>query len=711
MPQRKLDVVLDSVRRLQRMGATANLVNLLQKQHPADLAQLFSELPHKDRHSAFSLLVERNPRLAMEALSELEPETGATLLADRSAEEIVKLTQELPSDDAAAIIDYLPKELSAEVLELMQKRPAGGEVGELLEYDEQTAGRIMNPKVFALSEEMTAGEAISALQGSRDVEVVFYLYVVDGRRHLVGVVSLRRLLLVSPSTPLKRIMTTDLISVRAEMDQEEVARQVASYNLLAIPVVDEENKLVGVITVDDIIDVIKDEATEDVYRLAGRLGRRSRLHVALRLAPQAAPLADGQPRHGVRRRARRQPLRRHDCARDRAGRLHARRRRDGRQRRHPDTDGDRARDRAWRTHVEQHAAGAAEGSGGRGGQRDRLRDHRRADRVAGLRQPDARADSRDGHDHQHVRGGGGRHAHSAGAARAEDRPGAGLGRLHHDADRRLRILVVSRAGDTLPAVPAFRGVEWRVPVYTSDALILRTYKLGESDRIVVFLTRDRGKKRGVAKGARRPKSRFVGALEPMTRAGVAYYEREQRDLVRINYVEPTRSPLAAPTAEALGHVGYFAELIDEWAPEAQADERLYRLGASMTDAVAAGVPVQELARYFEYWILRLQGVYPSITVCPGCRGSLAEGGRMPPGEHAILCVACAASGRWHGDEPGGAGVSAGGTARRARTAGRPRPVATGGEGTRNGAPPPPRPAPRKGTQVGPGPARDATVVC
>jgi DNA repair protein RecO (recombination protein O) len=179
-----------------------------------------------------------------------------------------------------------------------------------------------------------------------------------------------------------------------------------------------------------------------------------------------------------------------------------------------------------------------------------------------------------------------------------------------------------------------------VPVYTSDALILRTYKLGESDRIVVFLTRDRGKKRGVAKGARRPKSRFAGALEPMTRAGVAYYEREQRDLVRLNYVEPTRSPLSAPTAEAFGHVGYFAELIDEWAPEAQADERLYRLGASVTEAVAAGVPVQELARYFEYWILRLQGVYPSITACPACGGSLDEGGRMPAGEHAILCLAC-----------------------------------------------------------------------
>jgi magnesium transporter len=269
MPQRKLDVVLDSVKRLLRMGATGNLVNLLQKQHPADLAQLFAELSEKDRLSTFSLLIERNSRLAMEALTELGPEAGAGLLAGRSAEEIVKLIQDLPSDDVAPIIDNLPEELSAAVLELIQKKPAGADVGELLEYPEKTAGRIMNPKVFALSEDMTAAEAIAALQGSRDVEMVFYLYVIDGRRHLVGVVSLRRLLLVPPDTPLKRIMTTDLISVSVDVNQEEVARLVASYNLLAIPAVDEENKLVGVITVDDVIDVIKDEATEDVYRLAG----------------------------------------------------------------------------------------------------------------------------------------------------------------------------------------------------------------------------------------------------------------------------------------------------------------------------------------------------------------------------------------------------------------------------------------------------------
>jgi len=250
------------------MGATPNLLNLLQKQHPADLAQIFSELSEKERHAAFNVLVDKNGKLAMEALSELGAEKGAEFLALRSAEDIARLLQEIPSDDAAALIDHLPEELSAVVLNLIRPK-AGGGVSDLLEYEEQTAGRLMNPNVFALEEQLTAGEAITALQGARDVEMVFYLYVVDDRRHLVGVVSLRRLLLVSPDTPLGRIMTTDVYSARVDTDQEEVARQVASYNLLAIPVVDAENKLVGVITVDDVIDVIKDEATEDVYRLAG----------------------------------------------------------------------------------------------------------------------------------------------------------------------------------------------------------------------------------------------------------------------------------------------------------------------------------------------------------------------------------------------------------------------------------------------------------
>jgi DNA repair protein RecO (recombination protein O) len=185
-----------------------------------------------------------------------------------------------------------------------------------------------------------------------------------------------------------------------------------------------------------------------------------------------------------------------------------------------------------------------------------------------------------------------------------------------------------------------------VPLYTADALILRTYKLGEADRIVVFLTRDRGKKRGVAKGARRHRSRFVGALEPLTEVRVAYFESERRELVGLNYAETIRSPLAlagraqeasdeGPAKGAsdegpakAGHyvlIGYFAELLDEWAQEADADDRLYRLGASMLDAVAAGVPVEPLARYFEYWLLRLQGVYPETrgTLSPAAMAFLA----------------------------------------------------------------------------------------
>lgn len=146
-------------------------------------------------------------------------------------------------------------------------------------------------------------------------------------------------------------------------------------------------------------------------------------------------------------------------------------------------------------------------------------------------------------------------------------------------------------------------------LYTTEALILRTYPLGESDRIVVFLSRDRGKKRGVAKNARQSRRRFGGALEPMTHGRVGYVEREGRELVFVDYVEPLRSPLAAADAEALGYVGYFAELIDEWAPDGDPNETLFRLGASIVDAIAGGVPIEPLARYFEFWLMRLQGVY------------------------------------------------------------------------------------------------------
>jgi DNA repair protein RecO len=180
--------------------------------------------------------------------------------------------------------------------------------------------------------------------------------------------------------------------------------------------------------------------------------------------------------------------------------------------------------------------------------------------------------------------------------------------------------------------------------------VLRTYKLGEADRIVVFLTRDRGKKRGVAKGARRTRSRFAGALEPLTEVQVAYFEKQGRELVGLNYAETVRSPLiecagrgiGTPDAnyDGLGYVGYFAELLDEWAQDADADERLYRLGASMLEAFGAGAPLEPLARYFEYWLLRLQGVYPEAdgTLSAAAREFLAMSRTLPPhrvGEVAI----------------------------------------------------------------------------
>jgi DNA repair protein RecO (recombination protein O) len=160
-----------------------------------------------------------------------------------------------------------------------------------------------------------------------------------------------------------------------------------------------------------------------------------------------------------------------------------------------------------------------------------------------------------------------------------------------------------------------------VPAYSAEALILRTYRFGEADLIVVFLTRDRGKRRGVAKNAVKSRRRFGAALEPLTRGTVAYFEKEGRELVRLDRIDTQASPLramssatlAAAGSSALGHAGYFAELLDEWSPDAQANEKLFRLGAAVGDALSAGAPAAPLARYFEYWLLTLEGVYPDMT--------------------------------------------------------------------------------------------------
>jgi DNA repair protein RecO (recombination protein O) len=170
-----------------------------------------------------------------------------------------------------------------------------------------------------------------------------------------------------------------------------------------------------------------------------------------------------------------------------------------------------------------------------------------------------------------------------------------------------------------------------MPLFTAEALVLRTYKLGEADRIVVFLTRDRGKKRGVANNARKSRKRFGAALEPLTEVRVSYFEKEQRDLVTVNYAEPVRSPLSSVSPEALGYSHYFAELIDEWAAEADVDERLYRLGTSALEALVSGTPTEALARYFECWLLRLQGLAPEAAALSiGARDFLDGARKVAP---------------------------------------------------------------------------------
>lgn len=183
--------------------------------------------------------------------------------------------------------------------------------------------------------------------------------------------------------------------------------------------------------------------------------------------------------------------------------------------------------------------------------------------------------------------------------------------------------------------------------HVAEAIVLRTYRYAEADRIVVFLTEDRGKKRGVAKNATNSRRRFGAGLEPFTRGRVTYVEREGRELVRLERIEPATSSMGASAgravgdgASALGYASYFAELVDEWAPDAMANERLYRLAASVGDALGRAGSAECLARYFEFWLLRLEGVYPALNMCARCGQTLADGAVLDTGDWQFVCARC-----------------------------------------------------------------------
>jgi magnesium transporter len=262
----KMQITVETTRKLLRMQAMGKVSNVIQKLHPADLAHIFSYFSEAEQRAIFNLI--KDPAKAAEVLSEIEWVVGAQLLQTMDTKRIIQILQEMPSDDTAEIISNLPEELAEELLQGMKKKDLE-EVEGLLSYPEETAGRIMNPVYFSLHENTTVREAIKAVQKEADTEMVLYIYVVDDRKHLVGVVSLRQLLLVPSLKRLREIMSTEVFSVQTSEDQEEVARVVEKYNILAVPVVDEENKLVGVITVDDVIDILRDEATEDFLKMAG----------------------------------------------------------------------------------------------------------------------------------------------------------------------------------------------------------------------------------------------------------------------------------------------------------------------------------------------------------------------------------------------------------------------------------------------------------
>ena len=263
----KFDLILDSVRRLLRRGAIGNLERMVAKMHPADVAKVLHHLHNaQEKRTVFELLKAEGGKA--QALKEMDPGDIGETLADVPSADIAMLIRNLPDDDQAYILTSFPEERAQEIL-LLMKPEDSAEVQDLLQYASKTAGAIMTTDYFALPADTTAQEAIRKLQKATDTGNVFYVYVIDKNEKLVGVLSLRQLLLVPPDKNLGSMVTQDVISVTTDTDQEEAAKQVARYNLLAIPVVDKDNTLVGIITVDDIVDVIHDAATEDMLKMSG----------------------------------------------------------------------------------------------------------------------------------------------------------------------------------------------------------------------------------------------------------------------------------------------------------------------------------------------------------------------------------------------------------------------------------------------------------
>jgi len=242
------------------------LRRLIEKARAEDVGLALADLHIREARSIFVTLLDA-PKLAADVASGYGS-SHEELFEGLDASSLVPVFEHIASDDAADILATLSEELRDSILEAFEDEEQEG-IEELMQFAEDSAGGIMSTDIFSVDQELTARETIVQLQESPKAELVFYVYCVNEEGTLVGVLSLRQLLLVAPSTQVKEIMQSDVLSVEVTLDQEEVALIVARYDLLAVPVVDEFNKLVGIITVDDVIDVLRDEAGEDMMLMAG----------------------------------------------------------------------------------------------------------------------------------------------------------------------------------------------------------------------------------------------------------------------------------------------------------------------------------------------------------------------------------------------------------------------------------------------------------
>ena len=266
MFQHEISVLRDTFRRLIRRHAKINITKLLTKTHPADLAVLYRFFTDMEQKYLFNLMMDMEQ--VSEFLSELDEPIILNLIGDEPPEKIAKLFQKLGVNDQVAILALFSDEKTQSILDLLNTEKQE-EVEEIMSYPVDSAASIMTTDVFTLHQNIIAYEAIKEIQRQEKSEMVFYLYITDDDNRLTGVISLRDLVTTPPETSLIDIMTKNVVSVRPETDQEEVAKIVARYNYLAVPVVDMDDSMLGIITVDDVVDVIREEATEDFLQMAG----------------------------------------------------------------------------------------------------------------------------------------------------------------------------------------------------------------------------------------------------------------------------------------------------------------------------------------------------------------------------------------------------------------------------------------------------------